>query len=128
MKKIKLASLLVAACAAVYVAPAAALLITPTTTSAALIAALGGGGGLTVTNATVTNGAASQVGTYTGFSSAPVTIGNGVVLSSGQVAQVLPAFNNGLQGSATTPSTATGAGGTTEFNTYGPGHITNFSS
>jgi PEP-CTERM motif len=39
---------------------------------------------------------------------------------------VLPAFNNGLQGVFTTPSTNTGRPGTTEFNSYGPGHITNF--
>ena len=37
-----------------------------------------------------------------------------------------PAFNNGIQGSATTPSTDTGAADTAEFTAYGPGHISNF--
>ena len=83
---------------------------------------------MTINSATVLNGAASQFGTYTGFTSPPITIGNGIVLSTGQVMQVLPAFNNGLQGSNTTPSTDTGASGTAEFDAYGPGHIANFSS
>jgi hypothetical protein len=43
------------------------------------------------------------------------------------VVQVTPGFNNGLQGSGTTPSTDTGQPGTSEFNAYGPGHIANFS-
>ena len=34
-------------------------------------------------SASYTTGAAAQAGTYTGFTSPPVTIGNGIVLSSG---------------------------------------------
>jgi hypothetical protein len=106
--------------------PALALNVTQTTDAGALQAALGGTG-LTINSVSITNGAASQFGTYTGFTSPPITIGNGVVMSSGQVVQVYPSFNNGLQGASTTPSTDTGQPGTAEFNAYGPGHIANFS-
>jgi PEP-CTERM motif len=110
------------------IATAGPVTVTQTTTGATLATALGGGGGMTIGSVTIANGAASQFGTYTNFTSLPVTIGNGVVLSTGQVVQVTPAFNNGLQGGATTPSTNTGAAGTAEFNAYGPGHITNFAN
>jgi hypothetical protein len=103
------------------------LSITQTTDGTVLGTALGGGG-LTFDSVTITNGADSQFGTYTGFTSTPVTIGDGVVLSTGQVVQTGPAFNNGVQAIATTPSTDTGAGGTTAFDDYGTGHITNFST
>jgi hypothetical protein len=93
--------------------------VTPTTNGAALASALGGGGGLSITGVTVMTGAASQFGTYTGFTSPPVTIGNGVVLSTGQVANVIPG------GAA---STDTGRPGTAEFDAYGPGRISNFDS
>lgn len=102
----------------------AAMTITTTTNSAALSTALGGGGGMTINSATVTNGASTQFGTYTGFTSPPVTIGNGVVMSSGLVSETTAAFHS----SGSTPSTDTGASGTSEFDAYGPGHITNFSS
>jgi hypothetical protein len=102
--------------------------VTQTTNTTALGAALGGGGGLTITSTAIQTGDPSQFGTYTNFTSPPVTIGDGVVLSSGQVVQVTPGFNNGLQGGATTPSTDTGQPGTAEFDAYGPGHITNFSN
>jgi hypothetical protein len=121
-----LAMLVLAASAAMLAR--ADIIVTQTTNGASLGAALGGGGGLTINSVTLTNGAASQFGTYTNFTSLPVTIGNGVVMSTGQVVQVLPSFNNGLQGSSTTPSTDTGTSGTAEFDAYGPGHITNFSS
>jgi PEP-CTERM motif len=125
--KAVLASLALAASAAML-ATAGPVTVVQTTTGAALATALGGGGGLIIGSVTITNGAASQFGTYSNFTSAPVTIGNGVVMSTGQVVQVTPAFNNGLQGSNSTPSTDTGTSGTAEFNAYGPGHITNFSS
>jgi hypothetical protein len=112
----------------VALATCSAITITPTTSSPTLAAALGGGGLLTINSAIVLNGAASQFGTYTGFTSPPVTIGNGIVLSTGQVAQVLPAFNNGVAGTSTTPSTDLGQSGTPEFDAYGIGRITNFSS
>jgi hypothetical protein len=106
---------------------ASAMTVTQTTNGTTLGTALGGAG-LTIDSVVVANGAVSQFGTYTGFTSPPVVIGDGIVLSSGQVVQVTPAFNNGIQGSATTPSTDTGAAGTAEFNAYGPGHITGFSN
>jgi hypothetical protein len=100
-------------------ANAGPILVTQTTTPADLAAALSGAG-VTITSATATHGAAGQFGTYTNFT----LIGNGVVMSSGLVVQTTPAFHNtgGL------PSTNTAESGTTEFNAYGPGHITNFSS
>jgi hypothetical protein len=105
---------------------ASALSITQTTNGTALGNALGGGGGLTIDSVAVTNGVAKQFGTYTGFTSGLVTIGDGIVLSTGKVVQTTAAFNNGVLGTATTPSTDTGADGTVAFNAYGPGHIANF--
>jgi hypothetical protein len=109
-----------------FTSAASAISITPTTNAAALQAALGGSG-MTLNSVVLGNGAAVQFGTYTGFNAGPVTIGNGVVLSTGEVAQTTPAFNNGLQGAGSTPSTDTGATGTPEFDAYGPGHIASFS-
>ncbi len=114
-----IAVLLGTLCAAML---ASAVTITQTTNPVALGAALGGGGGLTVTSVAVNNGAATQFGTYTGFTSPPVTIGDGVVLSTGLVVQTTAAFHS----SNDTPSTSTGQPGTAEFDAYGPGHITNF--
>jgi PEP-CTERM motif len=98
-----------------------ALSITQTTNTSALGAALGGGG-LTINSVAITNGAAGQFGTYTGFTSAPVTIGDGVVLSTGQVTQTTSAFVS----PSSSPSTDFNSGGTAAFNTYGPGNIDNF--
>jgi hypothetical protein len=81
-----------------------------------------GGAGLTINSVSITNGAAAQFGTYTGFTSPPVTIGDGVVMSSGQVVQTTAAFHN----SGNFPSSNMGVSGTAEFNSYGPGHITHF--
>jgi hypothetical protein len=99
-----------------------AMTATQTTDAAALESALGGTG-LTIDSVSITNGAAGQFGTYTGFTSPPITIGNGLVMSSGLVEQTTAAFHS----SGGTPSTNTGATGTSEFNAYGPGKITNFS-
>ncbi len=93
--------------------------VTQTTSSATLGAALSGAG-VTVDSATVVNGASAQFGTYTGFGGSVITLGNGVVLSSGNAVDTANV--------ATFISTDTGAAGTTEFNAYGSGHITNFSS
>lgn len=98
-----------------------AIIVTQTTNGSALATALGGTG-LTINSVTVTNGAASQFGTYTNFNLAPRTIANGVVLSSGLVSQTpAPASTSNI------PSNDTGQPGTAEFNAYGPGRITNFS-
>lgn len=101
-----------------------AMTITQTTSSPVLAGALGGG--LTINSITILNGAPEQFGTYTGFTSPPITAGNGIVLSTGQVVQVTSGFNNGVQGSDSTPSTDTGASGTPEFDAYGASHITGF--
>jgi len=66
----------------------------------------------------VTNGAASQFGTYTGFNGSVVTLGNGIVLSTGNAADTA---NVG-----TFIDTNTGASGTSEFDAYGAGHVANF--
>ena len=41
---------------------------------------------------------------------------------------MLPAFNNGAQGTSSQPSTNVGGAGTAELDAYGPGNIANFSS
>jgi hypothetical protein len=110
---------IVIGCAAV-VATAGPISVTQTTDGPTLAAALGGGGGLTIDSVTTSNGAVGQYGTYTGFT--PVT--SGVVMSSGLAADTTAA-NHSINN---TPSTDTGAPGTAEFDAYGPGHITNFSS
>lgn len=123
-------AMVAAACAGILASAtfASALTITRTTDGTALGAALGGGGGLTITDVMRTNGTAKQFGTYTGFTSGPVTIGDGVVLSTGKVVQTTAVFNNGVQGTDTTPNTDTGANGTAAFDAYGSGHIVNFNS
>jgi len=125
MSKIFIGTVFGASCGAIFasVLSASALTITQTTTPADLTTALSGGG-LAITSVTVNNGASSQFGTYTGFTSPPVTIGNGVVLSTGQVIQTTAAFHS----SSGSPDTNTGQPGTAEFNAYGPGHITGFNN
>ena len=114
--------LAVTALALTACAASAALVVTQTTSSSALATALGGTG-LTIDSVSATNGAATQFGTYTGFNQNPVTIGNGVVLSTGLVSQTpAPSLSGDF------PSTNTGASSTSEFNSYAPGKIANFSN
>jgi hypothetical protein len=113
-----------AAYAVMLATSAPAMVVTPTTNGTTLGTALGGGGGLTINSVSVANGADAQFGTYTGFTSPPVTIGDGIVLSSGDAADTTAAFHS----SSGLPSTDEGQTGTTEFDAYGPTHITNFSS
>jgi PEP-CTERM motif len=115
-------NLLAAVCSLLAANVASALSVTQTTNSSDLSTALGGGGGMTINSATVLNGAAEQFGTYTGFNSPPVTIGDGIVLSNGLATETTAAFHS----SGSDPDTDTGAAGTAEFDAYGPGHITNF--
>jgi hypothetical protein len=112
-----------AAYAVMLATSASAMVVTQTTNGTTLGTALGGGGGLTVNSVTVANGAAAQFGTYTGFTSAPVTIGNGIVLSSGNAVDTTAASHS----SGSSPSTDEQQTGTAAFDAYGPGHITNFS-
>lgn len=100
---------------------ASAMTVTQTNNSTTLGTALGGAG-LTIDSVSISNGAVEQFGTYTGFTSPPVVIGDGIVLSSGLAVDADNAPDAG-----SSPSTNTGAAGTAEFDAYGPGHITNFS-
>ncbi len=113
-----------AAYAVMLATSASAMVVTTTTNGTTLGTALGGGGGLTINSVSVANGADAQFGTYTGFTSPPVTIGDGIVLSSGDAAETTAAFHS----SSGLPSTDEGQSGTAEFDAYGPTHITNFSS
>ena len=110
------------ACAFMLVTSVSGLSVTQTTDGTALGTALGGGGGLTIDSASVTNGAASQFGTFTGFTSPPVISADGIVLSSGKAVDTTADSYSFLN----FPSTNTGALGTAEFDAYGPGHIINF--
>lgn len=74
-------------------------------------------------SASYTTGAAAQVGTYTGFTSPPVIIGDGVVLSTGQAVQTVGPANPG-----SSPSTDFGGGSTPEIDAYAPSHVANWTS
>ena len=100
------------------------IIVTPTTDAGSLAAALSPSG-LEVT-ATALNGAAAQFGTYTNYTAEPITIGDGVVLSSGDVSAVLPPADPSLE--SPQPSYDMQTPGTAEFDAYGPGRIENFQS
>jgi hypothetical protein len=74
-------------------------------------------------SASYTTGAAAQVGTYTGFASPPVTIGDGMVLSTGNAVDTV-----GPASPFDIPDTDVGGGSTPEIDAYAPGHITNWGS
>jgi len=88
--------------------------------------ALGGGGGMTITSVTLLNGAAGQYGTYTNYTAEPITIGDGVVLSTGNVSFLGPPADPSLD--SPQPSFDMQSAGTAEFDAYGPGKIENFQS
>ena len=113
-----------AACAFMLATSVSGLTVTQTTDGTTLGTALGGGGGLTIDSASVTNGAAVQFGTFTGFTSPPVISADGIVLSSGKAVETTADSYSFLN----FPSTNTGQPGTPEFDAYGPGHITNFNN
>ena len=83
--------------------------------------------GLTVTSASVRNGVAGQFGTYAHFSTLPITIRDGIVLSSGNVSALGPLAEVHQPGySPISPPAAVNstmsffsAGGTPEFDAYG---------
>lgn len=100
--------------------PAQALTVTTTTDGNALQNAfVANPGDFSFLFTTYSVGAASQVGTYSGFTSPPVTFGNGVVLSTGPAANV-------VAGSPT--STSLGHGSTAQIDAYAPGKIANWAA
>ena len=103
----------------------AGVLVTPTMNPGDLQGALGGAG-MTITSVTLLNGAAGQYGTYTNYTAQPITIGNGVVLSSGNVSFLGPPADPSLD--SPQPSYDMETPGTAEFDAYGPGKIENFQS
>lgn len=89
--------------------------------------------GLTITSITVCNGDAVQIGTFTNFTLPPITSPDGVVMSSGSIAQIGPTADTHAPGydPASPPwylSTPVHAGATPEFTQYGlkTGAIQNF--
>jgi len=97
--------------------------VTPTTDPTALGAALNPQG-LTITSASIANGVDGQFGIYSNFNLSPITISNGVVLSSGDVSQVGDPPDPVLD--YPSPDNDMGGSGTPEFDAYGPGHIEGF--
>lgn len=97
-----------------------------TTDSAALTAALHAQG-LIVRSLTVLQGVSGQIGTYENFTDAPVSIRDGIVMSTGNVADLSPlveVLDPAYQASFPPPRLSSQmneliAGGTPEFNDYG---------
>ena len=100
----------------------AAVSVVSTTDTNALKAALNPQG-LTIISISRPYGAAEQFGTYSNFTLPPVTIGNGVVLSSGNVSFVGIPPNPDEE-----PSYDLFGDSSPEFDGYGPGHIEHFNS
>jgi len=100
-----------------------AVSVTPTTDTTALGAALNPQG-LTITSASIEYGIDGQFGTYSNFNLPPVTITNGVVLSSGDVSHVGDAPDPDLY--FPEPNYEMGDNNSLEFDAYGADHIENF--
>ena len=99
--------------------------VTPTTKGTTLLNKLvTNQSGFSAISASYDLGDASQIGTYTGFSSPPIVITDGVVLSTGHVVDtVVPPTPN------LPPSTSFGGGSTPEIDTYAvKGKVQNWSS
>lgn len=102
------------------------VVVTPTMNPADLMNSLTTTG-LTINSVVVLNGVAGQYGTYTNFTTQPITIGDGIVLSTGNVAALGPPADPSLTDPQ--PSFDMATLGTPEFDTYGSsGRIENFSS
>jgi hypothetical protein len=107
----------------------------PTMNGAALKAALNPNG-LTIDSVTIHKGVAGQFGTFSNFQAPPVTIANGIVLSSGKVNNLGPIPGATLPGydPASPPAqvnsqmTFVGSGGTSEFDEHGLAEIDNFNA
>lgn len=106
---------------------ASALVVTNTSNPAALTSALvTTPSNFNSISASYTQGDDAQVGTYTGFTSPPVTIGNGVVLSSGNAVDTVGPYRNDVSNGEV--NTGFGGGSTPEIDAYAPGHIDNWQS
>ena len=106
---------------------AVALTVTQTTDGTVLRNALvtnpGEFGSITASYAV---GNSTQVGTYSGFNSPPVTIGDGVVMSTGHVVDTVGPYNNAVSGGLV--STDFGGGSTPEIEAYSAAHDSNWAS
>lgn len=116
-------------------AGAGAAVTTVTTTNGAALAAALHPAGLVINSVTVTKGMPGQIGTFSNFSLPPVTISDGIVLSSGNVANLGPIPGASLPGydPSSPPAQVNSqmnfveSGGTVEFDDYGAaGNIENF--
>jgi len=109
---------------AASVLPVSGMVSVTTTNDPAALAAALNPQGLTITSASIANGVDGQFGIYSNFNLLPVTITNGIVLSSGDASQVGnppdPVLDFPL------PDNDMGGSGTPEFDAYGPGHIDGF--
>ena len=103
-----------------------ALTVTPTTTGATLLGALlPSSTGFGTVTAAYDFGTSAQVGTFTGFTSGPVTLpAGGIVLSTGNAANTTAASHS----TGDSPSTNINGSSTPEITAYAPGKITNFTS
>ncbi len=90
--------------------------------------------GLTVKSITVRSGVSGQFGTFSDFSAGPVTIGDGIVLSSGKVNNLgpIPEASQPNYPYWSPPAQVnsqmvfSGDGATAEFNEYGADNVDNF--
>jgi len=103
----------------------ASIVVTQTTDGPTLASALAGTGLSSVT-ATVNAGNSAQFGTYTGFNQGPLTLPNGIVMSTGEVVQTPESYAEPL--SYPQISTDFGDGSTAEYTAYATGRVTNFGS
>lgn len=102
-----------------------AVVVNPVSDVAALKAALNATH-LTITSVSIHGGIDGQFGTYTSFTNPPVRIGDGIVLSSGEVAALSPPTDPNVAFSD--PNYEMSGLGTAEFDVYGRGNIENFSA
>lgn len=123
------------AVSALFSSAAFADVITQSTIEEAALAAALQPVGLKITSVHIRNGADLQIGTYSNFSVMPITIPDGVVMSSGSVADLTPLAEAQVPGydPASPPSRVVNmmdSGATSEFTNYGleTGAITNFVS
>lgn len=121
------AALVVSAALTLAAQNALALVITSTADPAALTSALvANPGNFASISANYTQGDAAQIGTYTGFNSGPVTIGNGVVMSTGRASDTPGPYRNDVPNGHV--DTGFGGGSTAQIDAYAAGNIANWES